>query len=107
MLITVSFNTFYLNNPFLKELLSMSIVRFDKSYKVCATCTFWKGKRQIENGCVVFNNRDTGICGGTAFKDWSMGATSTCLEWQYLDGSGNGASVDTPSVKKMAHGSPP
>jgi hypothetical protein len=79
----------------------MAIVRFDKSYKVCATCCFWKGKRQFENGHVVFNNRDTGICDGVSFKDWSMGATSTCLEWQYLDGKENGSSVDTPSVNKL------
>ncbi|MDD2335757.1 MAG: hypothetical protein PHD01_04180 [Geobacteraceae bacterium] len=79
----------------------MSIVRFDKSYKVCATCSFWNGKRQTENGCVVFNNRDTGICDSESFKGWSMGATSTCLEWQYLDGNGKGASVDTTSVKKV------
>lgn len=80
----------------------MAIVRFDKSYKVCATCTFWKGNRQSENGHIIFNNRDTGICGGIAFKEWSMGATSTCLEWQYLDDRENDASLDTSSVKKMA-----
>jgi len=83
----------------------MSIVRFDKSYKVCATCTFWKGKRQTENGYVEFNNRDAGTCSGTAFKDWSMGATSTCLEWQYQNGSGIETSVDIPCAKKMTHGS--
>jgi len=83
----------------------MSIVRFDNSYKVCATCTFWNGKRQTETGCVEFNNRDAGICGGTAFKDWSMGATSTCLEWQDQGGSRNVASVDTPGANKMTLGS--
>lgn len=79
----------------------MSIVRFDKSYKVCATCSSWKGKRQVENGYIVFNNRDTGICCGIAFKDWSMGATSTCLEWQqHVDGK-KVAAADTSPVNNM------
>lgn len=79
----------------------MSIVRFDKSYKVCATCSFWKGKRQTENGYVLFNNRDAGICDSESFKNWSMGATSTCLEWQYLNRNGKEDSIDTTSVKKV------
>jgi len=66
---------------------------------------FLEGKRQTENGYVEFNNRDAGTCSGTAFKDWSMGATSTCLEWQYQNGSGIETSVDIPCAKKMTHGS--
>lgn len=62
----------------------MSIVRFHKSFKVCATCAFWQGKRQADNSLIIFNNRDAGICCGPSFKDWSMGATSTCIQWQVL-----------------------
>ncbi|MDD2320695.1 MAG: hypothetical protein PHO83_11660 [Geobacteraceae bacterium] len=63
----------------------MSIVRLGKTYQVCATCAFWQGPRQTEESCFVFNNRDTGLCCGSSFKDWSMGATSTCLQWQLPD----------------------
>jgi len=82
----------------------MSIVRFNKTYKVCATCTFWQGQRHTENGCFVFNNHDTGLCCGVAFKDWKMGATSTCLNW--LLSEENGLLLDTlentltPSLSK-------
>lgn len=62
----------------------MSIVRMGKTYQVCATCAFWKGPREAEEGCFVFNNRDSGICNGVCFKDWKMGATSTCLHWSPL-----------------------
>jgi hypothetical protein len=76
----------------------MSIVRFSKAYKVCATCAFWKSKRQEENGCIVFNNRDSGICGGVSFKDRSMGATSTCLQWRLSEENGKGKTLTpTPS----------
>ena len=79
----------------------MSIVRFDKSKKVCATCAHWQGIRQAENSRVVFNNRDSGICGGISFKDWKMGATSSCTEWQSLDDVKQEDSVDTKPVNKM------
>jgi hypothetical protein len=79
----------------------MGIVRFNTTSKVCATCTHWQGKRQAENGGIVFNNRDTGICGGISFKDWKMGATSTCMEWQTLDDAGTTDFVDTKSVNIM------
>jgi hypothetical protein len=82
----------------------MSIVRFNKTYKVCATCTFWQGPRQSESGCFVFNNRDTGICCGASFKDWKMGATSTCLNWQLPAENGLGLenfeNTLTPSLSK-------
>lgn len=84
----------------------MSIVRFNKTYKVCATCAYWRGMRQAENGSIVFNNRDTGICGGTSFKDWNMGATSTCVHWQCLAEDNKKNSVDTQSVKKVTHTQP-
>ena len=84
----------------------MSIVRFDRSYKVCATCSSWKGKRQADNGYIVFNNRDSGICCGTAFKDWSMGATSTCIEWQQYGEDKKVAAADISSVNKMTQAPP-
>jgi hypothetical protein len=87
-----------------EERLSMSIVRFNKTYKVCATCTFWQGPRQSESGCFVFNNRDTDICCGASFKDWKMGATSTCLNWQLPAENGLGLenfeNTLTPSLSK-------
>jgi hypothetical protein len=77
----------------------MSMVRLGKTYQVCATCAFWKGPRQTEDGCFVFNNRDTGLCCGSSFKDWSMGATSTCLQWQLFDTGGSEKTL-TPSSSK-------
>jgi hypothetical protein len=106
MVKTDSLILIYLNNTNLLELPNMSIVRFNKTYKVCATCAYWQGKRQAENGGIVFNNRDSGICGGVSFKDWSMGATSTCIQWQHQDESGKKDSVDTQSVNKMTPAPP-
>lgn len=106
MIKTVSLIFIYHNNTNPLESPNMSIVRFNKSYKVCATCAYWQGKRQAENGSIVFNNRDSGICGGISFKDWSMGATSTCIQWQQLDESGKKDSVDSQSVRKMTPAPP-
>ncbi len=59
----------------------MSVVRLGKNYQLCATCDFWHGPREPREDCFVFDNRDSGTCSGPSFKDWKMGATSTCLHW--------------------------
>lgn len=65
----------------------MSVVQLSGNYQICATCSFWNGQRREVDGEFVFNNRDTGLCGGSSFCGWNMGAISTCREWQLAGGS--------------------
>ncbi len=61
----------------------MSIVRMGSDYKICATCDFWGGPRTLEDDCSVFNNRDTGKCGGKLFHNMKVGSISTCTKWSH------------------------
>lgn len=60
---------------------SMGIVRMGGATPVCATCAFWRGRRQEADGDCVFNSRDVGVCCGPLFSGFSMGATATCRQW--------------------------
>jgi len=60
----------------------MSIVQIGGSYRVCATCAFWEGAREVRQDEVVCNNRDNGVCRGSSFSGWRMSAISTCTSWK-------------------------
>lgn len=79
----------------------MAIVQMGGSYKVCATCAFWDGAREIRDDEVVCNNRDSGTCRGPSFNGWRMGAVSTCTSWACWSKLALvAAENDTPAVKK-------
>lgn len=60
----------------------MGIVQMGGSHRICATCAFWEGEREVRQSEVVCNNRDTGLCRGASFPGWRMGAISTCISWK-------------------------
>jgi hypothetical protein len=80
----------------------MGIVQLNRTYQVCATCAFWSGPREILGEDVSFNNRDSGICGGSSFNGWHMGAISTCTFWETCRQPRNrNGKNDSPAVNNL------
>jgi hypothetical protein len=64
----------------------MTFVKLNEKFKCCATCTYWGGPRRVEQGCSVFDNNVSGICGGETFNGWKISAISTCVKWELWQG---------------------
>ena len=80
----------------------MALVQLNRTYQACATCALWSGPRELRGEEVFCNNRDNGICGGSSFNGWRMGAISTCTYWEAWNPSRNrNGNTDSPAVKNL------
>lgn len=56
-----------------------------KSQRVCATCRYWSGRREMDFTASHFNTlAKTGTCNGPfgSFRGVDMGEGSSCSEWE-------------------------
>jgi len=51
--------------------------------KVCSTCFFWAGSREIKSGAYIeIHPYSKGQCQEGAYKHLEMGALRTCHKWE-------------------------
>ncbi len=62
----------------------MSSNSLPKSFKVCATCALWAGRRSANptRSLASFDTTEKGECLGGGFNRLIMSPMATCREWQ-------------------------
>ena len=50
--------------------------------KLCSTCAFWTGCRQVKADCIQIHPYSKGGCQGGGFQSVPMAAMAVCDRWQ-------------------------
>lgn len=62
----------------------MSRNSLPKSFRVCATCALWGGRRSANptRNLAIFDTMESGECLGGGFNRAKMFSIATCHEWE-------------------------